>query len=57
MEIGGFCQTTTIYIYSTVHLSLRLCCRTLTGYLLDPVDHHKGIGQAHLHRVIDGADL
>lgn len=29
----------------------------LTGYLLDLVDHHEGIGQAHLHRVIDRADL
>lgn len=29
----------------------------LTGNLLDPVDHHKGIGEAHLHRVIDRADL
>lgn len=29
----------------------------LTGYLLDLVDHHKGIRQAHLHRVIDRADL
>lgn len=32
-------------------------CSGLTGYLLDLVDHHEGIGQAHLHRVIDGADL
>lgn len=31
--------------------------RRLTGYLLDLVDHHKGVRQAHLHRVIDGADL
>lgn len=29
----------------------------LTGYLLDLVDHHKGIRQAHLHRVIDRTDL
>lgn len=29
----------------------------LTGYLLDLVDHHEGIRQAHLHRVIDRTDL
>lgn len=29
----------------------------LTGDLLDLVDHHKGIRQAHLHRVVHGADL
>lgn len=29
----------------------------LTGYLLDLVNHHKGIRQAHLHRVIDRTDL
>lgn len=35
-----------------VHWRLRL-----TGDLLDLVDHHKGIRQAHLHRVVHGADL
>lgn len=29
----------------------------LTGYLLDLVNHHKGIRQAHLHWVIDRTDL
>lgn len=29
----------------------------LTGDLLDLVDHHKGIRQAHLHRVVHRADL
>lgn len=29
----------------------------LTGYLLDLVDYHEGIRQAHLHRVIDRTDL
>lgn len=29
----------------------------LTGYLLDLVDHHKGIGKAYFHRVIDRTDL
>lgn len=32
-------------------------CLRLTGYLLDLVDDHKGVRQAHLHRVIDRADL
>ncbi len=35
----------------------RKVCLRLTGYLLDLVDHHKGIRQAHLHWVIDRADL
>lgn len=29
----------------------------LTGDLLDLVDHHEGIRQAHLHRVVHRADL
>lgn len=29
----------------------------LTGNLLDLVDHHKGVGQAHFDGVIDGTDL
>lgn len=40
----------TCYIFSWVRLRL-------TGYLLDLVDDHEGVGQAHLHRVVDGADL
>ncbi len=35
----------------------RVVLLRLTGDLLDLVDHHKGVRQAHLHRVIDRADL
>lgn len=44
-------------IKSRSKYKLEKVCLRLTGYLLDLVDHHKGIRQAHLHRVIDGADL
>lgn len=42
---------------TNLHSTLKLGRLWLTGDLLDLVDHHKGIRQAHLHWVVHRADL
>ena len=55
------CVCLCVCVYVCVSSVRSLCVRSvggveLTGYLLNPVEHHKGIGEANLHGVIDRAD-